>query len=305
MIPNNDFLNFKNHCIKVINDRWDSIDILPYMLAYFLHPAYRGKVFSLSKNLKNKKIELLTFIIYYSGAGLKSDTWTTLTNYAGKLFWSMSNRNHSNDKVTRMIAQMANFKCGEGHYSTKYSVSSYVKPQIWWSMIGDSDDYLKSLSLKLFSITPHSVASERAFSMLGFLYGKRRQRLSLSTIEMIARIRSFLLSNSSNELNHLREDVSETELQMLIKECGFFDDDEEEEDDFDVIEDYSSNLDIPPSHEVYVLIINNVIDLNNHVFTGEPSGEYNNASDDDEVSEILDEELDFELIDKISAPANM
>ena len=58
-------------------------------------------------------------------------------------------------------------------------------------MINDPDDYLRSLSLKLFSITPHSVASERAFLMLGFLYGKRRQRLSLSTIEMIAKISFF------------------------------------------------------------------------------------------------------------------
>jgi hypothetical protein len=171
-------------------------------------------------------------------------------------------------------------------------------------MVDDSDNYLKSLSLKLFSITPHSVASERAFSMLGFLYGKRRQRLSLSTIEMIAKIRFFLLSNSSNELNHLREDVSETELKMLIKECGFFDDDGEEDDDDLDDEDYS-DLDIPPSHEVHVLIINDMIDLNNHVFTEELEGEHNNASDDDEVSDILDEELDFELIDKISAPANM
>jgi hypothetical protein len=220
----------------------------------------------------------------------------------------MSKKNHSNDKVARMVGQMANFKCGEGHYSTKYA-SSYIKPKIWWNMVDDPDDYLKSLSLKLFSITSHSVASKRAFSLLGFLYGKRRQRLSLSTIEMIAKIRFFLLSNSSNELNHLREDVSEAELKMLIKECGFFDTDGEgdgedgEDDDLDD-KDYN-DLDIIPSHEVRVLIINNMIDLNNHVFTGEPEGERNNASDDDEVSEILDEELDFELIDKISAPANM
>ena len=76
----------------------------------------------------------------------------------------------------------------------------------------------------------------------------------------------------------------------MIQECGFFDDDEEEEeDDFDN-EDYS-NLDIPLSHEVYVLIIKyNIIDLNNHVFTGK-QGEYNNnnnnSDDDDEVSKVL------------------
>jgi len=62
MIPNDDVhLNFKNHCIKAVNDRWDSIDILPYMLAYFLHPSYRGKVFFLSKDLKNKRNRIINF----------------------------------------------------------------------------------------------------------------------------------------------------------------------------------------------------------------------------------------------------
>ena len=64
----------------------------------------------------------------------------------------MSKKNHSNDKIAHMVAQMANFKCGEGHYSIKY-VSSYIKLKIWWNMIDELDDYLKSLSLKLFSIT--------------------------------------------------------------------------------------------------------------------------------------------------------
>lgn len=67
----------------------------------------------------------------------------------------MSKKNHSNDKVARMIGQMASFKCGKGYYKTKY-VSSYIKPSVWWSMVDDPDDYLKSLSLKLFSIT-HTV----------------------------------------------------------------------------------------------------------------------------------------------------
>ena len=40
-----------------MNDRWDSIDILPYLLTYFLHPAHRGK-YSLSKDFKTKEIEI-------------------------------------------------------------------------------------------------------------------------------------------------------------------------------------------------------------------------------------------------------
>ena len=42
-IPNEqELIGFKNHCIKVINDRWKSFDIQPYLLAYYLHPLYRG-----------------------------------------------------------------------------------------------------------------------------------------------------------------------------------------------------------------------------------------------------------------------
>jgi hypothetical protein len=122
---------------------------------------------------------------------------------------------------------------------------------------------------------------------------------------MIVKIKFFLLSNSSNELNHLREGVSKMELKMLIKKCGLFNDDEEDDDDYDDNDDDYSVLDIPPSHEVYVFIINDIIDLNNHIFTGKSEGKYNRASDNDEVSEALDEELDFKIIDRILAPANM
>src|SRR5688572_28802690 len=118
-----------------------------------------------------------------------------------------------------MIGQMANFKCGEGYYSTKYS-PSYAKPKTWWQMVDDPNDYLKSLAMKLFSITPHSVACERTFSTLGFLYRKRRQCLSLIKIEMMAKIRSYLLLNIKNELNHVANDQTESELKILVEECG-------------------------------------------------------------------------------------
>ena len=54
-IPNErGIMGFKNHCINVINKRWNSFDIQPYLLAYYLHPLYRGK-FNLNKNFKIKK----------------------------------------------------------------------------------------------------------------------------------------------------------------------------------------------------------------------------------------------------------
>ncbi|CAB4421748.1 unnamed protein product [Rhizophagus irregularis] len=78
---------------------------------------------------------------------------------------------------------------------------------------------------------------------------------------MIAKISFFLLSNLSNELNYLKEDISEMESKILIKECGLFNNNNAENDDDD--EDYSV-LDILPLHEVHVLIDNDIINLNNH-----------------------------------------
>ena len=45
-IPNESgVINFKYHCIDVMNSRWDSFDLDPYLLAFWLHPKYRGNVF--------------------------------------------------------------------------------------------------------------------------------------------------------------------------------------------------------------------------------------------------------------------
>ncbi len=49
--------------------------------------------------------------------------------YTGKIFWDMNKKNYSNKKVTQMIEQMANFKCDEGCFSTKY-LSFYAYPKI-------------------------------------------------------------------------------------------------------------------------------------------------------------------------------
>src|SRR6266540_6140929 len=92
-------------------------------------------------------------------------------------------------------------------------------------MINDSNDYLKSLAIKLLSITSHSVTCERTFSMLRFLYGKRRQSLNLSTIEMMVKIRYYLFSNIKKELNYSIKET-ENDLKIFLDKCGFFNKDE-------------------------------------------------------------------------------
>ena len=48
-----------------------------------------------------------------------------------------------------------------------------------------------------------------------------------------------------------------------------------------------------------------MIDLNNSIFTGDFEEEVHNDSSDDDDEILDDEELDFEIIAKISAPSNM
>jgi hypothetical protein len=220
----------------------------------------------------------------------------------------MSKKNHNNGKVAVMIEQMASFKGAEGYYSTEYS-SSYNNPKIWWQMIEDPNNYLKNLAIKLFSITPHNAACERAFSTLGFLYGKRRQCLNISTVEMMARIRYYFLSNAKIELNHFKSEETEAELKNLIQQSGFFYDDEEDDESneegddlFNINEDDS----LETQTSSHVFIINDMVDMNNPVFTGELVEKINNDNSDDESDENLEEEeLDFEIISRISAPSNM
>ncbi|GBC13351.2 ribonuclease H-like domain-containing protein [Rhizophagus irregularis DAOM 181602=DAOM 197198] len=56
-------VNFQNHVINSINKRWESFNVMPYILVYFLHPGYRGN-------------------------GLKN-MWTKISEYAQKLWENM------------------------------------------------------------------------------------------------------------------------------------------------------------------------------------------------------------------------
>ena len=38
--------NFRNYCIDKFNERWSEFEHPTFILAYFLHPLYRGKLFN-------------------------------------------------------------------------------------------------------------------------------------------------------------------------------------------------------------------------------------------------------------------
>jgi hypothetical protein len=50
-ISDEDHNQFKNYAIKVFNSRFQEYDFDEYLLAYYLHPNYRGKIILFNLNL--------------------------------------------------------------------------------------------------------------------------------------------------------------------------------------------------------------------------------------------------------------
>src|SRR6266511_2673003 len=62
------------------------------------------------------------------------------------------------------------------------------------------EDYLVQLALKLLSVTPHAAGCERVWSNLGWLYGKRRNRLGLNKIENMYKLSAYYHAHAKQEL---------------------------------------------------------------------------------------------------------
>ena len=56
-------------------------------------------------------------------------------------------------------------------YANEFKASKET-PNIWWLAINDTNNYLQTLALYIFSVTPYSANCEWIFSTLGWLYSK-------------------------------------------------------------------------------------------------------------------------------------
>jgi hypothetical protein len=54
-LPNVSDYEFKHQCIELFNKRWQEFDFQLYLLAYLLHPYYRGEYFLLRYRIVNLK----------------------------------------------------------------------------------------------------------------------------------------------------------------------------------------------------------------------------------------------------------
>lgn len=123
----------------------------------------------------------------------------------------------------------------------------------------------------------------KSFSTLGWLYGKRRQRLGLSRVEAMAKIRSFYISNIRAELVYASQKYTVDELHEMVNDSVFL-----QFENVDESETASEPLEIP-NHEVQVLIIEKFIDLKKTVRELDDENSDTSASDSEIDSSSVDD----------------
>ncbi|EXX63970.1 hypothetical protein RirG_147300 [Rhizophagus irregularis DAOM 197198w] len=64
-LPSREMVEFHQHCIESFNKYWDKFDLKIYILAYFLHPAYRTKIWQNNGGDKRSCNRLLAQIRNY------------------------------------------------------------------------------------------------------------------------------------------------------------------------------------------------------------------------------------------------
>jgi hypothetical protein len=187
---------------------------------------------------------------------------------ADDIFKNMGKTNYERKEL---MHQMKLYRTRQKPFDIDLSDSEF--PITWWSSMEDNfskeKDYLVQLALKLYSVTPHAAGCERVWSSLGWLYGKRRNRLELNKIENMYKLASYYHAHAKQELPYYSIGKSSEEV------C-------------DVIIDAHLNLD-----DDLIEIIDNVYDIDNT--------KINDEEEDLVISKVLnlDAEVFIESLDEV------
>ncbi|GES98215.1 ribonuclease H-like domain-containing protein [Rhizophagus clarus] len=117
---------------------------------------------------------------------------------------------------------------------------------------------------------PNSASYEREFFKLEWLSGKYRINLSTQSLESLAKMNSYYLSNLKKELAYYGQNVSIEEIVDIIHSLDSSEIEEMDKDsnskDLNIINDKSNN-NVEVIIEWYSLHMENFIDLSDKIFT--------------------------------------
>ena len=168
---------------------------------------------------------------------------------------------HGKTSCEILLAQLRKYKTQQPPYDASY-IPAQNTPLTWWQTCYDGKNYLQALAVKMFSITPHSASCERVFSALGWLFGKRRQRLHLETLESMAKIHRYTMAHAKSEFGHVGKLYNEQQIRELIDQA--YNDVEDNMEDTDNHEEWvETNEDTEeiPIENGNTLDVENIVDL--------------------------------------------
>lgn len=217
------------------------------------------------------------------GAGLREQQFESIVATAIKI-WQQEG--HDQYECANLVAYMRLFREKKNGFHLPYCFETDT-PLLWWLTNYTGSKSIGQLAVKLFSITPHSADCERTFSTLGWLYGKRRQRLTLSRIQAMAQVRSFYISNIEKELVFFGKKLSYNDLQEQIILATFL-----VEDNESITEDFEEEVTEYDSEIIERFDIENIVFLRDEMFQDNESDTDSEEQRDDiayESDEINDE----------------
>ncbi|GBC48407.2 ribonuclease H-like domain-containing protein [Rhizophagus irregularis DAOM 181602=DAOM 197198] len=195
--------------------------------------------------------------------------------------WSKFGSDKRSCKI--LLSQLRSYGDNEPPYDMEYT-DEYDTPELWWSTCRQPNNYIQKLALKLFAITPHQAACERAFSVLNWMIGKRRTRLDIDRLQSMVQMHSYYITNAKSELKFSSSDLSENELETALQEITtamINNDDIFIDDDDIVLDDESIDLNDDDAN-TNDLIMENIMNLDS----------FNEQNDDNSNSNISDQQPD-------------
>jgi hypothetical protein len=224
-LSSTDHRMFRRQSITIFNKRFKEFNDKAYLLCFFLHPGYKGKIILFSfYSTVHYYFNIFYFTEIVFARGIFRDILLAADDFFEKMGKSASARED-------LMAQMRAYRKRLPPFDVSFRDNE--SPQLWWSSIEDcfakDEDYICQLAMKLFAITPHAAACERIWSMLGWYYGKRRVRLSLHKIESMQKLAAFYISNAKKELPYYGTGKTASELRKVINEAKIFDEDDDED----------------------------------------------------------------------------
>jgi hypothetical protein len=219
---------FRNHCVKVINERFNEFDDDKYITCFFLDPRFR------SAALKKSSFKRIIKCIASIGQRLGFDF----------------------HEIDILLDQLQQYKEGKDPFDLELS---FVKksPLNWWKFIATDPEpeLLPKVACHLFSICPNSATCERGFSTLGWLF-ERRLNLKLETLESMCKLITYWKSNFKTELGYYGIDqrknvrLSDDEINIRLAEAFNETDDDDDNDD---LNSTHKSIEVPKDN-CYILI---------------------------------------------------